>query len=130
MRTERSPQRFGRSSFAWLTTYPRCRRLEQNFAAEAVKLCGPSPDPHRDLARRPGRSRTLDESAEGLLGRMRTKNGFHRSLQLKQRELVRHQLEDHRAVFDLGARAADGGRKNAPMIEPHRRTKPRTIAPQ
>ena len=33
MRTERSPQRFGRSSFTGLHTDPRCRPLEQNFTA-------------------------------------------------------------------------------------------------
>jgi hypothetical protein len=41
---------------------------------------------------------------------------FNTALQLQQGEFRRHQLEHHRAVFDLGAQPRDSRCENAAMI--------------
>ncbi len=60
---------------------------------------------------------------------VRTENRFDGALQLEQREVVGHQLEDDRAIFDLRAHAANSSRKYAPMIEAHRQPKARSFCP-
>ena len=47
---------------------------------------------------------------------------------LGQREFLRHQLEHHRPVFELGAQPRDRGRQDAAMIEAHRLAERRQLA--
>ena len=44
---------------------------------------------------------------------------LYRALQLQQGKFGRHQLKDHRAVFDLGPQPGDGGGQDAAMIVQH-----------
>ncbi len=46
-------------------------------------------------------------------------NGLNRCLQVRQGELRRHQLEDHRPVFDLAAQPAHRSGQNPAVIELH-----------
>lgn len=62
----------------------------------------------------------LDEPAEVLLVDQPACERFNTALQLQQGELGRHQLEYHRAVFDLGAQPRDPGCEDAAMIRRHR----------
>src|SRR4029077_8028910 len=49
------------------------------------------------------------------------------ALQLGERELGCHQLEDDGTIFELGAQARDRSGENAPGIEAHRLAQPRKI---
>ncbi|MNL69761.1 hypothetical protein D3C87_1946630 [compost metagenome] len=41
-------------------------------------------------------------------------------LQLQKRKILRHQFEDDRAVFDLGAQTGNAGRQDTAVIGEHR----------
>src|SRR5712671_178796 len=62
----------------------------------------------------------LDQAAEILLVQMPAGDRLHGGLQVGQGELARHQLENHRTVFELGAQPRDGGRQDTAMVVPHR----------
>ena len=56
--------------------------------------------------------------------------GFGQALERCQRESLRHQFEDDRPVFHLGAQAAHGGDKDAPVVILHRLAKGTDFADQ
>ena len=62
----------------------------------------------------------LDQAAEVLLVQAASGDRLDGALQFGEREFARHQLEHHRAVFQLGAQPRDRGREDAAVIEPHR----------
>src|SRR5207247_65244 len=61
----------------------------------------------------------LDQAAEILLVEMAARDRFDRALEFGQGELRRHQLEDYRAVFQLGAKTRDAGGEDAAVVEAH-----------
>src|SRR5262245_30552671 len=60
---------------------------------------------------------------------MRAEDRLDRLLQLVEREIGRHELEDHGAIFDLGADAPDGSREDATVVEAHRGAEARQERP-
>src|SRR5579864_5245027 len=101
---------------------PRARigPLAHDFAFETHELGGPPAAFRRDLPGFLDQALLLDEAAEILLMELEAGEGLDRALQPQEREAFRHQLEDDRAIFDLGPQPCDRGREDAAMIMHHR----------
>src|SRR5262249_30607774 len=95
------PARIHPSASARLDAHARRRALEQHLAAEAIELRWPASGAGPHLACRLDEAGALDETAEVLLVQVRTEDRLHRLLQLEERELGRHQLEDDGPILDL-----------------------------
>ena len=80
----------------------------QDIAAKMKKRGGASAGLQRHLAGRLDGGGGFDEAAEILLVQMAAGDRLHGSLQFGEREGRRHQLEDHRPIFHLGAQPAHG----------------------
>src|SRR5262249_3157411 len=87
--------------------------LQDDLAAEAEELCRPAAGLVQHLARFLDERLLLDQAAKVLLVQLSTCKSLDGTLQLQQRERRRHQLENDRAVFDLGAQPRDAGGKDA-----------------
>src|SRR5258708_229030 len=95
----------------------RRRALLQHLAPEAEERRGPAALLLRGVAGRLDQGAVFAQPAEVLLMQVAARDRFDGPLQFGQRELRRHQLEDDRAVFELGAEPRDGGREDAAMVE-------------
>src|SRR5215831_2168485 len=107
---------------------PRRGALLAHLAAEAKQRGRTAAGRGRGLAGWLDHGAGLDQAAEILLVQVAARDRLDGGLQLGEREFRRHQLEDHRAILQLGAQARDRGRENAPMVEPHRRAERRQLA--
>src|SRR5882762_10211949 len=94
--------------------------LLDHLAAETEDGGRPSAGRGPCLAGRLDQRAGLDQAAENLLVQMTAGDRLHGGLQVGQGELARHQLENHRTVFELGAQPRDGGRQDTAMVVPHR----------
>src|SRR5262249_59303811 len=79
------------------------RAFEQDFAAETVELARPPAGAAAHCAGLLHQALLLDLAAEVLFVQRPAGQSFDRALQLTEREVGRHQLEYHRAGFDLRA---------------------------
>ena len=104
------------------------RALLHHLAAEAETARRPAAGRGRGLAGRLDQRRGLDQAAEILLVQVPAGDRLDRALQFGERELGRHQLEHHRAVFQLGAQPRDRGREDAAVVEAHRLAERRDLA--
>src|SRR5262245_7222650 len=93
--------------------------LQDDLAAEAEELCRPAAGLVQHLARFLDEHLLLNQPAKVLLVQLSTCKSLDGTLQLQQRERRRHQLENDRAVFDLGAQPRDAGGKDAAVIMVH-----------
>src|SRR5690606_32769522 len=111
------------SAAAGFHAHARCGPLEQDLAAEPVEAGRASASLRPYLPGRLDKPSTFDQPAEVLLVQMRAEDGLDGLLQLEQRELVRHELEDDRAILDLRSDSPDGRRQDTAMVIPHRHAK-------
>src|SRR5262249_42315843 len=96
------------SSARYLYAHAGGEPLEQHRAAKAVEARGAAAGAEAVLARRLNEAAGLNQAAEVLLVQMRAEDRLDGFLQLKQRDRLAHQLEDHRLPFDAAPQFADG----------------------
>src|SRR5688500_2265479 len=96
------------------------RPLLQHTAAETKQRGGPSAGLCGHIAGRFDQRAGFHQPAEILLVQVTPRNRFDGSLQVSKCELAGQKFKYHRAVFQFCAQPRDRGRKNAPVIEPHR----------
>src|SRR5215217_8921567 len=94
-----------------------CAAFRQYLAAETKQRRGSAAGCGGHVAGRFEERSGLDQPAEVLLVQAPSGDRFHSTLESGQRELSLHQLEYHRAIFQLSAQPRDRGRQDAPMIE-------------
>src|SRR5207248_4574505 len=102
--------------------------LEQHLAAKAHEPRRPAASRRADLAGFLDKTLLLDQPAEILLVQSDAGERLDGPLQLQQREGRRHQLENHRPVFDLASQTPERRRQDPAMIERHRDAGAKTVA--
>ena len=102
--------------------------LLQDLAAETEESGRAAAGCGRGISSRLDQGTGLDQAAEILLVQMAAGDCLDGGLQLGEGELARHQLEDHRPVFELRAQPRDRGRKNAAVVESHRLAERRQVS--
>src|SRR5215467_7439355 len=108
-----------RSTTASLDAHTGCQPLKDHVAPEAIEPRRPAARAQAVLPRRLDQSTALHEAAEVLLVQMRTEDGLHRLLQLKQGEHLGHQLEDDGLAFQTASQLTDGACEHARMVAEH-----------
>ena len=68
-------------------------------------------------------------SPEILFVKIASENGFHDSLQIEECKCFRHQLENHRPVFEFSSKSAHSRSQNTTMVEHHLPSKRRQSRP-
>src|SRR5207237_6344891 len=96
------------------------RTLQQHLATKTHEPRWPAASRRADLAGFLDKTLLLDQPAEILLVHSDAGERLDGPLQLQQREGRRHQLENHRPVFDLAAEAAERRGQDAAMVKRHR----------
>src|SRR5260221_2632230 len=99
--------------------------LRHDRAGEAEELGGPAAGRRRHAAGLFDQPLLIDQPAEVLLVKTLSGERFDGTLELKQREGWRHQLEDDRAIFDLRPQPGKAGGEDAAMIQHHWRARER-----
>src|SRR5262245_9717635 len=102
--------------------------LLQDLAAETEESGRAAAGCGRGSSSRLDQGTGLDQAAEILLVQMAAGDCLDGGLQLGEGELARHQLEDHRPVFELRAQPRDRGRENAAVVESHRLAERRQVS--
>src|SRR5262249_24871208 len=92
---------------------PGHRALKQDLAAEPDQLGRTAAGLRRNLAGVLDQALLIDQPAEILLVEPLSGERLDGALEGKQREALRHQLEDDGAVLDLGPQPRDAGRQDA-----------------
>src|SRR5215467_1460317 len=108
-----------RSTTASLDAHAWRQPLKDHIAPEAIEPRWSAARAQAVLSRGLDQSTALHEAAEILLVQMRTEDGLHRLLQLKQGEHLRHQLEDDGLAFQAAAQLTDGACEHARMVAEH-----------
>jgi hypothetical protein len=96
------------------------RALPQNFPPEPEELGRAAARPGIESAGSFDQAAVFQEPPEVLLVQAQAGQGFDHSLELKEREGRREQLENDGAVFQFSAQPAESGRENSAVIEGHR----------
>jgi len=99
----------------------RRRPRGQQFAAEAEEFGGAAAGFGVHAAEALDEVGALDDAAEVLLVQGDAADRLHGALQRREGEGLGHQFEDHRAVLQLAAQAAEARGEDAAVVGDHRR---------
>src|SRR5690606_8426786 len=111
-----------RSPSAPRQAQPGARTLAAHVLAEPEELRRTAAGRGGEAARALDEPALLDEPAEVLLVEPQPDQRLDGTLQLRQRERRRQELEDDRAVRQLAAQPAERARRNAPVVVSERHT--------